>query len=71
MPYHPEQNVTIILLHNSLKQKKYYLTIHGAQIYEQVFGHVVSHVIVVNITQIRRQKRQVICNIICWISLCS
>ena len=28
MPYHPEQNLTIILLHNSLKN--YYLEIHGA-----------------------------------------
>ena len=49
MPYHLEQNMTIILLHNYLKN--YYLTIHGGQMYGQVFGHVIWHVIVVNITR--------------------
>ena len=49
MPYHPEQNVTIILLYNSLKN--YYLTIHGAQMYGQVVGHVIWYVIVANIAR--------------------
>ena len=48
MPYHPEQNVKIILLQDSLKN--YYLTIHGAQQYAQVFGHI-WHMLVVNITR--------------------
>ena len=36
MPYYPESNVIIILLHNSLKNC--YLTIHGAELYAQVFA---------------------------------
>ena len=45
MPYHPEQNATIILLHNSLNN--YHLTIHIAKPYSLVLGHVIE----VNITR--------------------
>ena len=50
----PEQNVTNIFL--------YYLTIHGDQLYGQDFGHVIWHMIVVNITRSedRKDKRYVI-----------